>query len=368
MSSWNLKDSLSPLWKGDVMQYESFAVVRDPDEEVTVSLLYPVEEILSLTDATREYTAVEGQDYRLENGKLIIPATSKLPYFTHAEMFPEKRVIGKNFPCVNGGFIVFQEGNFMHRHQSVISYRHSGSWQGPIPGSCLDKLPRTAQKLAEGGELNLLLFGDSISCGWNSSANTQVPPYAPAWYDQMNAGLEERYPHVKINFSNPSKGGMGSGWGVENVENLCCDKAYDLCLIAFGMNDGSMKLSGADFAANLQKCMDAIGKTSPDCEFILVLPIYPNRLSAYDHIWRELPEDYDVTKIELTPVYGTHDEYPPALYAMVKEHVAVANVGEVHKYLLEHKNYLDMTGNNTNHPNDFLARIYAQTLLAALEA
>ena len=89
MSKWNLLESLSPLWQGDTMQGETFTVVRDPEEEVIVSLLYPVGEILTLTDATREYQAVEGQDYRLEEGKLVIPATSRLPYFTHAEMFPQ---------------------------------------------------------------------------------------------------------------------------------------------------------------------------------------------------------------------------------------------------------------------------------------
>ena len=99
MAQWTLKDSLTPLWLGDVMKDESFTVVRDPEEEVVISLLHPVEEILSLTDATREFEAEEGVDYRLEDGKLVIPAGSRLPYFTHDEMFPKKRIIGKNFPA-----------------------------------------------------------------------------------------------------------------------------------------------------------------------------------------------------------------------------------------------------------------------------
>jgi len=368
--SWNLLDSLKPLWLGNEMQYETFTVVRDPQEEVTVPLLYPVEEVLAISDAVREHDAEQGVDYRIEDGRLVIPATSRLPYFTHAEMFPQKREIGKNFPCTKGGLIVFSEGPFMHQHQSVISYRHSGTWQAPIPKSRLEKLPRVAEKLKKGGELNLLLFGDSICCGWNSSAKTGVSPFAPTWYDQMNSGLELAYPQTRINFSNPSVGGMGSVWGVENVEKLCTDREYDLAIIAFGMNDGSGKLSGTDFTANLQKCMDVIGKKSPDCEFILVLSIYPNELSAYDGYWKpgSLPEDYDVSKMKITPVYGTHDEYPPMVHAMEKEHVAVADVGEIHKEMLRHKRYIDMTGNNTNHPNDFLARLYTQTLLASLEA
>ena len=44
----------------------------------------------------------------------------------------------------------------------------------------------------------------------------------------------------------------------------------------------------------------------------------------------------------------------------------VGSVSYTHLYLLERKPYIDMTGNNTNHPNDFLARLYVQTLLAAL--
>ena len=38
----------------------------------------------------------------------------------------------------------------------------------------------------------------------------------------------------------------------------------------------------------------------------------------------------------------------------------------VHKSLLERKHFYDMTGSNLNHPNDFLARVYAQSLLSAL--
>ena len=42
------------------------------------------------------------------------------------------------------------------------------------------------------------------------------------------------------------------------------------------------------------------------------------------------------------------------------EGVAVMDVTSVHAALLERKSYRDMTGNNVNHPNDFLSRIYAQ--------
>ena len=43
--------------------------------------------------------------------------------------------------------------------------------------------------------------------------------------------------------------------------------------------------------------------------------------------------------------------------------VAVACVNSVTKAMLETKDFYDFAGNNINHPNDFLHRIYAQTLL-----
>ena len=47
---------------------------------------------------------------------------------------------------------------------------------------------------------------------------------------------------------------------------------------------------------------------------------------------------------------------------MEKAGVVVADMTTFHEALLAQKRYCDMTGNNVNHPNDFLARAYAQVL------
>lgn len=39
---------------------------------------------------------------------------------------------------------------------------------------------------------------------------------------------------------------------------------------------------------------------------------------------------------------------------------------DMHTHLLRLKRYWDMTGNNINHPNDFLARVYAQVVSQVL--
>ena len=47
--------------------------------------------------------------------------------------------------------------------------------------------------------------------------------------------------------------------------------------------------------------------------------------------------------------------------------VGVANVTEMHQALFDaDKRYRDVTGNNINHPNDFVVRLYAQVLLKTM--
>ena len=52
--------------------------------------------------------------------------------------------------------------------------------------------------------------------------------------------------------------------------------------------------------------------------------------------------------------------------ASAYEGVAVADINSMHNWILERKDYCDMTGNNVNHPSDFLVRLYAQIILSQL--
>ena len=58
--------------------------------------------------------------------------------------------------------------------------------------------------------------------------------------------------------------------------------------------------------------------------------------------------------------------FPEVLHSMEGEGVGVADVQFVQTQLMKKKTYLDLTGNFLNHPNDYLARIQAQTVTCAL--
>ena len=46
--------------------------------------------------------------------------------------------------------------------------------------------------------------------------------------------------------------------------------------------------------------------------------------------------------------------------ALIAPGIAKADMTNMQKELLKHKRYIDITGNNINHPNDFFHRMHAQ--------
>jgi len=57
-----------------------------------------------------------------------------------------------------------------------------------------------------------------------------------------------------------------------------------------------------------------------------------------------------------------YQEYLNTLHKMERPGLAVADAWTLHGEMLKRKSYMDMTGNNFNHPNDFLIRVIAQSV------
>ena len=129
---------------------------------------------------------------------------------------------------------------------------------------------------------------------------------------------------------------------MENAEGLAAPDKSDLYIIAFGMNDGC---PGRERSEGLEFIMKKAREQNPDAEFIIVTPMTANPL------WF---------------VSAAHDSYEESDRQMEREGVAVANVRAAHKELQKKKPFIDMTGNNAKHPNDFLIRVYAQVVASKL--
>ena len=118
------------------------------------------------------------------------------------------------------------------------------------------------------------------------------------------------------------------------------------------MNDGVVT-EARQFVANIRNIVRNIQSRCPETEIVVVTSMLPNDLVGYQ---------------QGTSLRNFHESYPEALAEAEEdwEGVAVADVTAVHTQMLTRKKFQDTTSSNTNHPNDYMHRVYAQVVLRTL--
>lgn len=349
-SPFNIANSLAPYWNCDTMYNESVLMTSaDGVASPQASLQYSPLSIVSVRDATLRTVYAAGVDYSSQGNILSLLPGSKAAYLTNAQLYPA--IAGnKTQPKNGGGYVLWSEGHYIQHYQLSVTYTHAqGGWSGPVPHYQKDSLPATTTKLKNGNALKILYFGDSILEGFSASGYlcqdaTTVSPYMPSWGQLITDDLK-RYYTSSITARNAAVAGQTSAWGVSNVHSLVTVENPDLVVVAFGMNDGGSNVSTATFKANIQAIISDVRASNPSAEFILVSPTLANSETGFAGIQAQ----YNAVLQQLTGV-GT----------------VLVNMTGVHQELLKHKAFRDMTGNNINHPDDFLTRWYAQQVLGML--
>ena len=348
LDRYDLSTYTAPYWEGTTVYHEAVLPVFQKDGTLPdIPLLCRAEKILSVRSADLKKEYREGTDYVLAEGLLRIPRGSAIPVTDYAVFYPTEKTDAckTRNPHFGEGFVFFSEGPRMHTMQIAVTYTHRDLFPGPAPACKGHLLPRTQRKLCGGEDLSLCIYGDSISVGGNSSGFVEAPPFAPTWWQMTADVLRQTHPNCRICLQNPSVGGKRSDWGAEEA---AAHVGYgpDLCIIGFGMNDGSRRVPPEEYRQNILAIMAAARKGNPACEFLLLATCLPNP--------------------EAAAFQGLQEEYLPVLQAMEGPGTAVADMTSFHRQLLSRKRFCDMSGNNINHPNDFLARAYAQVVLQTL--
>ena len=363
--TYTLEEYIRPIWEGDTVANET---VLFREDEHAARLSFPADEILAVlsTDLGTEYE--EGRDYALEYGCLVRLPGSRMPFMPLSRFYPTEHRDGQDFGCTEPGhpYLGFGEGDATLRYTVDVTYKHSAPWTGPKIEARTDKLSRFLGRLERGEEATILFYGDSISTGANSSGVVGVPPFAQPFPEMTACALARKYGYeasfdvkpygpletVKktggkvIHYVNTSVGGMDSRWGLEHVGERANAYEPDLIVLAFGMNDGWR--TRAQFMELTEKIVASMQAAVPGADIILLSSILPH--------WRA------------AGFFGHQVEYETglALFAEKEEHVALAPMTSVHRHLLGRKQYYHASGNNVNHPNDFMARVYAMVLNATL--
>ncbi len=388
-----------PFWVGNTMYDESVMLVAKTDDAGNVieapraKLLFKTEKIESVIwyfhenngSQIKEFT--EGVDFTYENGYIVAKGsivhneildidefTTNMPYVTDKMLTGEQQFPGltlqSDIPSKTDGLCLpFTEGYQIVQMQLSVTYTHAENlWSGSVPEYLGDStLTKTLAKLKNKEAVNLLVFGDSISTGANSSSVLGIAPKLATWPELLAQGLSSYY-GGKVNLKNTSVGGWTSSNGVNGGIGWVAGKQVnepglatqfvsgelkgfspDIAVIGFGMNDATLGISIDSFCNNIISMINTVRKQNPDCEIILLGTMLANPMA----------KNQSKNQTEYTEYLGR--------IAKSNKNVSVVDIGAMHQDLLDSGKYFtEMSSNNVNHPNDFFARIYAMNLLSTL--
>ncbi len=379
VTTYNIEKYAAPVWEGNIVYAETAFVREDKDNYYPepISLLYPIDEIISVRSADMKTIYKEGVDYRIEDGKLVVIMPEDgghirvLPYFSdkpdseEAYTYDKKGTYGTSSP--DGEIFYYwrdpmytddKEGGISKWTVSV-TYKHSGKSVITTPTDQSAKFQAIIDKLTPGNELTVASLGDSITRGCSASLNHREGPWGPKApaYNQMFCDYLEAAYDVKVTHKNYAVDGKTSSWGNEAAQINNIVKANpDILILAFGMNEG-----GLEPAKHVEQTKSIIDKVQAECPDTYVIVVSTCLLG----------QGYSASN-QNRPFFGD------ALEAAFKdtEKVIVANVTKADVEMEGYdtvnetnhtgpKCYEDLTGSGSNHPNDFMHRIYLQVMIQA---
>ena len=165
--------------------------------------------------------------------------------------------------------------------------------------------------------------------------------------------IQSLYPDSKVTFVN--QGVSGTQANQANVDAVIAQNP-DLLIIAYGMNDGGNPPDV--YIERLTNIIKKIDQSCPNTAMVVVGTTLPNEKLSWSRGG--------------SSICGYHKQYGPALEAAEETwqgkayQVAVANMTNVNIQMFDRKVYEDVTGSNTNHPNDYMHRVYAQVIFQTI--
>ncbi len=269
-----------------------------------------------------------GRDYIVDYaaGTIARTAESRIPDFSTNMLYGKKEFNHSDYPGF-GNRAFFAYVDYEARDAAPLC---ESSDQSAL-------LPKTAAKLRKGGPFKIVAFGDSITVGIDASSPDVV------FHAQWARYLSERFPQARITVENGATNGGSTGSELPRLREKVLDKAPDLVLIGFGMNDHN--ISGPtpeQFAENLKTMITQI-RENTGAEVILYSAFTPNP------DWK----------------YGTHRM---ALFAEATRRAAqesgcaYADVFGIWSKVLARKDLFSLLANDINHPSDFGHGLYYQAL------
>ena len=233
----------------------------------------------------------------------------------------------------------------------AVTYTHSAESVVSVPETKSDVYKNLLNKIAKGEEIKIVSTGDSITYGWSASGTVGLLPNCPQYNLLVEQYIENAY-GIPVTQKNVGVSGSTSSGGVGKLSEICAEDP-DLVIIAFGMNDGG-GTSPSTLVNNINTMVDSIKTNCPEAVIVVVGTALPNEKIAWS--------------IGGSPALNYHDDYPEELMEAEESwtNAAFANVTQANIDMYARKVYEDLAGSNSNHPNDYMHRVYAQVILQTI--
>jgi lysophospholipase L1-like esterase len=327
----NSNQYLQPFWNCDTIFNE---LVLLTGVNSNANLMFKPAQILSVKNYNYNKTFVQGVDYALNNR-------------TITQLSP---IVSQTYMAQMGGGLL----NTQHSSWTNVTYIPDRSaWNmNPNFGYMGAQLPNTMAKLTAHQPLIIQALGMSLTAGLNVSGFagdpnhfTPTTPYMHSYIDLFSQALQQRF-GASITTNNSSCGGKTAAWADQYCSAMVNPNNPDLVIIDMGMND-IWGTSNAAFKASIQSCMAKIKSACPQVEFILLSNMLPDVTSP------GAPSNGDVS------MYGFLDQ----LKLLEAPGVVCLDMTTVSDSIYQRKGGIHCTS-NALHPNDYMARWYAQGLLS----
>ena len=404
LTTYNAEVFSAPIWQGSTSYQEAamFFNTIDGQQCFEKSLAYPIDDVVSVRSANLKTYYIKGVDYKIENGKLIWLENGKMPIYQSALAVPRNADDAYDDPTLadHGNvkqadwyYIDDEKGLYLmwdgyHENSTVyVTYTHSKTWadlgqQGytpTVPEAQGNKLGSLYSKLAGGGNINVLVYGDSTATGAASSGaqmnydlfdrDGKVQPRsagtrinAPTFFEQATAKMVQEYGNGNpVTYYNIALGGTGSGWGKTELQNrVDLMNAYygktvvpDVIYVKYTANDegaGTNEETLAAYKANMSGIVSQFKKLYPNASIVLVSGKVNNKKSAvYSNLEYLLQMENALVEI-----------------AAENADCIVARGSSQFVQLVKSKDVEDYLSNNINHANDFWAKTMGQVIAASM--
>lgn len=328
MTDRTIRDLIHPIWRGASIADEPVVFVSNGTGVADAVLLFEPQGPLEITDVARTVTYEASRDYLVDprRRRVVRTETSRIPAVQADE--PES-----------------SDPAHVLRHVTLVSYGHgSDAWKGYVPPNRGADLPHVLDRLRQRRPVSLCVLGDSIAEGYDATGFHDTAPRQPPFAALVAVGLESKF-GSPVTLRNLAVAGSTSEHG-RWVAADAASQSPDLVLIAFGMNDACYA-EAEEFSEHIADIMRRVHAISRDAEFLLVSPMRATAACTW------------VSHERLS-------QYREALLGLTRSGVALADVTRLWDAVLAWKRPRDLSGNGTNHPNDFGHRLYAQAVIETI--